>query len=329
VYSVDWLGCGASERPKFTARTTAQAEDFCIDALEKWRAELGIESFVLVGHSLGGYLCGAYTLRHPSRVLHLVLVSPGGLPTYAAVDPTAATGGLVPSTPASPTPRVIPKWLWSAVSYGWEHDITPGMLIRGFGPFAPMIARGSTKRRFSRLVLAKPVDASTLYALGMYFYHNLGGDGSGEYVLRHVFAAGAKARDAMGERLLKAVNAGAVAMPITFTYGGSHDWMSASAGRHYSALFVKAGLRSTVHLVTPGGHHLYLESADQFNQTVLKELHQTFSGQAGRMPSTSTVDTERIAVLTPSQAEVVGAGSPAVRSSSSSNKVLDAVSTME
>lgn len=58
----------------------ARAEHFFISSLEAWRAEMGIERMVLVGHSLGGYLSAAYTVRYPERVSGLVLVSPAGVP---------------------------------------------------------------------------------------------------------------------------------------------------------------------------------------------------------------------------------------------------------
>jgi pimeloyl-ACP methyl ester carboxylesterase len=37
-----------------------------------------VKKFVLLGHSLGGYLATAYTIRYPQRVSHLVLVDPWG-----------------------------------------------------------------------------------------------------------------------------------------------------------------------------------------------------------------------------------------------------------
>jgi cardiolipin-specific phospholipase len=43
----------------------------------------------LIGHSLGGYLSVAYTLRHPTRVSRLVLVSPAGV----GPSPDSAPGG--------------------------------------------------------------------------------------------------------------------------------------------------------------------------------------------------------------------------------------------
>ena len=39
---------------------------------------MGLESFVLMGHSLGAYLSCAYTLRYPTRVKHLILVDAWG-----------------------------------------------------------------------------------------------------------------------------------------------------------------------------------------------------------------------------------------------------------
>ena len=41
---------------------------------------MGLEKLVLVGHSLGGYLASAYTVRYPENVSSLILVSPAGIP---------------------------------------------------------------------------------------------------------------------------------------------------------------------------------------------------------------------------------------------------------
>ena len=79
MYAVDWLGCGASERPAWTAKTVEEGERFFTESLEAWRLEQGIAGpIIVVGHSLGGYLAAAYSLHHPEAVEHLVLVSPAG-----------------------------------------------------------------------------------------------------------------------------------------------------------------------------------------------------------------------------------------------------------
>lgn len=58
----------------------ARAEHFFISSLEAWRQSVGVEKMILVGHSLGGYLASAYTVRYPERVSGLILVSPAGIP---------------------------------------------------------------------------------------------------------------------------------------------------------------------------------------------------------------------------------------------------------
>ena len=58
----------------------ARAEHFFISSLEEWRKSVGVEKMILVGHSLGGYLASAYTVRYPERVSGLILVSPAGVP---------------------------------------------------------------------------------------------------------------------------------------------------------------------------------------------------------------------------------------------------------
>ena len=72
----------AAGRPAFTAKNRESAEDFFIAALDKWRDKMGLEKFVLLGHSMGGYLAATYALQHPERVEHLVLVCPAGVVSF-------------------------------------------------------------------------------------------------------------------------------------------------------------------------------------------------------------------------------------------------------
>ena len=39
------------------------AQSFFVDAIEEWRVAMGIERFVLVGHSLGAVIVTAYAVK--------------------------------------------------------------------------------------------------------------------------------------------------------------------------------------------------------------------------------------------------------------------------
>ena len=71
-------GFGRSSRCTFNS-DPALAEFQYVSALEKWREEVGLKKMILLGHSFGGYLSAAYTLRHPDNVQHLILADPWGI----------------------------------------------------------------------------------------------------------------------------------------------------------------------------------------------------------------------------------------------------------
>jgi hypothetical protein len=156
------------------------------------------------------------------------------------------------------------------------------------GPIAPWMSRHGLRRRAERWVLQRPI-APVVEDLADYFYHNLCSDGAGEYVLRYVFAPGVYAYAPIGERFSAAAAAGRVSYPVTFCYGGSHDWMSAPAGDAACKQLRAHGLRAECHRIPNSGHHLYLENPAAFNATVLSELAATLEAEADAEPVVALV----------------------------------------
>ncbi len=78
LYSIDLPGYARSTRVQFTD-DPEENENLFIKYLEQWRIAVGLDKFILLGHSFGGYLCCAYTMRHPECVRHLILDDPWGL----------------------------------------------------------------------------------------------------------------------------------------------------------------------------------------------------------------------------------------------------------
>jgi len=52
-----------------------------------------LKNFVLLGHSMGGFLAASYAMQYPERVKHLILADPWGFPEK---PPDAAARAHVP-----------------------------------------------------------------------------------------------------------------------------------------------------------------------------------------------------------------------------------------
>ena len=85
VYAFDVLGFGRSSRPQLSS-DPEEAEEQFVDSIEQWREKIGLDKFVLLGHSLGGYLASSYTIKYPARVKHLILADPWGFPVKPSED---------------------------------------------------------------------------------------------------------------------------------------------------------------------------------------------------------------------------------------------------
>jgi cardiolipin-specific phospholipase len=125
-----------------------------------------IDSMILMGHSLGGYLSAAYSEKHPDKVEKLFLVSPVGLPEAP-----------IPKADAPPN-----SYLYSLGTFLWSSNITPMSVIRTVGPFGPSLTRSYTSRRFGHL------ETQELKDFENYFYHICAQSGSGEYALSRLLS---------------------------------------------------------------------------------------------------------------------------------------------
>ena len=114
LYAIDLPGFARSTRVKFTPDAEKCEQEF-VDYIEKWREGVGLEKFILLGHSLGAFLSSAYTMRHPSRVRHLILDDPWGFP----------------ERPPEETNRKVPFLF-----------VTASIFMNRFNPFTPLRAAG-------------------------------------------------------------------------------------------------------------------------------------------------------------------------------------------
>ncbi|AET40315.1 uncharacterized protein Ecym_5577 [Eremothecium cymbalariae DBVPG len=306
LHAIDMLGYGLSSRPRFprsgfwdyyvkgkvvTKEQVEEALAFFVDSLEAWREKRNVDSFVLVGHSLGGYLSSFYALRHPERIDKLVLVSPVGVET-SIYDLTAEhtpehqhAGQLGPevasefkedatehttdlsidsNSPQSSSLHIpnekgfvehVPNIPW-LVKMLWNTNVSPFSLLRLLGPLGPKICANWSFRRFGACK-----DTNELMNFHQYAYNNFKAKGSGEYAMMKILAPGALARVPLLSQL-----PGALKCDSLWMYG-SNDWMSKEAGCIIvEELQEKSDYRAEYKIVNNAGHHLYLDNPEEFNR---------------------------------------------------------------
>ncbi|EPS65805.1 hypothetical protein M569_08972 [Genlisea aurea] len=254
VIAIDQLGWGASSRPDFTCKSTEEAEAWFVDSLEEWRKAKNLTNFILLGHSLGGYIASKYALKHPEHVQHLILVGPAGFTSETEHRSEWLT-------------QLRATWRGAVFNQLWESNFTPQKVIRGIGPWGPNLVLRYTRARFGSYAEGTALTEDESRLLTNYMYHTLAAKASGELCLKYIFSFGAFAR----KPLLHCASEWQV--PTTFIYG-AQDWMD-----YRGAMEARKRMKVPCEIirVPQGGHFVFIDNPSAFHSAVLYGCRKLFS----------------------------------------------------
>ncbi|VDM30876.1 unnamed protein product [Hydatigera taeniaeformis] len=300
VYAFDLLGFGRSSRPPFPD-TAEEVEDKFVEIIEEWRKNINLEKFILLGHSMGGFIASSYALSHPERVVHLVLIDPWGFTGQEESNsayPSGVRGWVarkLASFRALTTMRMIGPFGLNAMrkvrqDFGHVYFQTSASTN---GPCEVddehhNFERGDSwppdkkQNTASRLIVSKasrfdslsPYDSSVVYN---YIYHINVRNPTGEDAFKSMSVLGWAVRP-----MLPRIQALKVDVPITFIYGG-RSWVDFSSGftthdlrpnSYVDVMVLRVVLKLlypaslTMQVIEDGGHHAYAEYAEEFNNYV-------------------------------------------------------------
>lgn len=233
VYALDLIGFGRSSRPEFEDNGI-EAEKQIVDSIEEWRKEMDLEKFILVGHSMGGYICTAYTIDYPDRVEHLVLCDPWGFSDRKA----------------------YPNIQIKALCYLYS-KISPLDFLRTLGPLGPWWIKTTCDDivdNYKNVLEDRSIMAK-------YIYHCNAQNPTGEQAFTTMVKKIGRARNPM----IRRVNNLREDLPVTILYG-KNTWMDKEMGKRIKDMRPNS---IDVRYIDNAGHHIYSERAELFNEIVI------------------------------------------------------------
>lgn len=253
VIAIDQLGWGGSSRPDFTCKSTEETEAWFIDSFEAWRKAKNLDSFILLGHSFGGYVAAKYALKHPEHVQHLILVGSAGFSADTDMSERLT--------------EFRATWKGAVLNHLWESNFTPQKIVRGLGPWGPNLVRKYTSARFGSYASGELLNEEESKLLTDYIYHTLAAKGSGELCLKYIFSFGAFAR----KPLLHSSSEWKV--PTTFIYG-KEDWMN-----YQGAQEARKNMKVPCEIirVPQGGHFVFIDNPSGFHSAVFHACRRFIS----------------------------------------------------
>jgi pimeloyl-ACP methyl ester carboxylesterase len=239
VYAIDLLGFGQSSRVQFSS-DAAEAEKQFVDSIEDWRQSVGIDKMILLGHSLGGFLAAAYTLRHADHVQHLVLVDPWGFPEL----------------PPDVLERIRNVPMWVKIIRPIFSTFNPFSALRVAGPWGPSVVarfRGDLVEKYSCLFNDNRI--------ADYLYHLNAQKPSGEIAFKNMAQHYGWAKLPMLPRISDIP----ASVSMTAIYG-SRSWVDYNVG--YEIKYKRQNSFVDIQVVRDAGHHIYADKPELFNKIV-------------------------------------------------------------
>ncbi|XP_022903322.1 (Lyso)-N-acylphosphatidylethanolamine lipase-like isoform X2 [Onthophagus taurus] len=238
VYAVDLLGFGRSSRPRFS-NDALEAEKQMVKAVEEWRKEMKLEGFVLLGHSMGGFLATSYAISFPHRVKHLILADPWGFPER------------------NPDERFVAPW-WLKAAAHLLRPFNPLWAVRAAGPFGQWLinkARPDIPRKYEMFL-------NDVSLIPQYIYQCNSQTPSGESAFHSMMYGFGWAKNPMVKRIGNLHKD----VPVTLMYGAK-SWVE-----NVAADIIKEKRQGSLvqaHIINGAGHHIYADKPEIFNKHVL------------------------------------------------------------
>ena len=256
VYAIDLLGFGSSSKPTFSNNPDELIGQF-VQSIEDWRISVGLERVILLGHSFGGYLASCYSIKHPTRVVRLILAEPWG---YPPITERRQRRGM-------PNPSFRYRlfiFLVSMVTL-YLKLFQPFFFLRwsfGFGKYLLLFTRGDLFKLFSDVVDPRSVCDYISNFNCQY--------PSGETAFSRLHIPFGWCNTPLLPDRIKQLNR---SIPVHFLYG-TLSWMHSESG--YSVKYLLPNL-VTVELIEGASHHIYAELTGKFNRTVCNYLNEEIS----------------------------------------------------
>lgn len=241
VHTVDLLGFGRSSRPSL-GNDASHIEEQMVQSIEAWRSQMQLERFVLLGHSLGGFLSSSYALRYPHRVAHLVLDDPWGFPVY---------------DPGRPRGKRMGHWMAPLQVYFNRFNVLSGLRASGLlGPFIMQAALSGAHSRFGHVV-ADPT------AIPNYVYHCNVRRPTGEEAFRNLSIYFGWTKNPMVHRFLELDPK----VPVTFIYGKT-TFITRSPAEYIKKNRTNGYV--DLQVFDDCGHNVHMDQPEKFNELVNK-----------------------------------------------------------
>lgn len=242
VYAIDILGFGRSSRPVFS-NEAQEAENQLVQSIEEWRREMQLEKFMLLGHSMGGFLAASYCIQHPERIKHLILADPWGFPER-------------PVEAVSKAP--IPLWV-KAIAYVIQ-PLNPLWAVRVAGPFGQWLIEKARPDIVKKFV---PILKDETTVISQYLHQCNAQSPTGESAFHAMMQGFGWAKNPIVRRIDK-LNP---EIPITLLYG-SRSWVDNSSWETLKQ--ARSSSYINVQAITGAGHHVYADKSDIFNKYVIE-----------------------------------------------------------